>query len=181
MVWYQTEILCFTDKTFSWLKYHASLPCSLCNIKPCQLVHLVVGFSPQHIVNSECKGSVEKQSGEIAELKIPTFVKFHHATSCNANIYNEMRKGNINNEKRKNCFDKQMYDGSVAKVSVHNKQACNIQMSLEWTHKKMKSAPVQMHAGCSFGNQAMAKSMCRDDVSTVGLDHHCPIMLLPLV
>ena len=40
----------------------------------------------QHLVNSECKGSVEKQSGRIGESNIPTFVKFHHVASCNTNV-----------------------------------------------------------------------------------------------
>ena len=33
----------------------------------------------------------------------------------------------------------------------------------------MKSMPIQMHAGCSFGKQAIEKPMFRDDVSTLGM------------
>ena len=123
----------------------------------------------QHLVNSECKGSVEKQSGRIGESKIPTFVKFCHVASCNTNVCNEMSNGNIDNGKRKNCSDKHMFDDNVAKVPVCKTQGCNIEMSLQHTHKKMKSVPIQMHAGYSFGKQAMAKPMCRDDVSTLGM------------
>jgi len=71
-----------------------------------------------------------------------------------------------------------VFDGNVAKVSVHNKQGCNIQMSLECTHKRMKSVSVHLHTGHSFGKQALAKPMYRDDVSTVGMqsvtDNHIP-------
>jgi len=121
----------------------------------------------QHLVNSECKGSVEKQSGRIGESKIPTFVNFHHVAFCNTTVCNEMSNGNIDNGKRKNCSDKHMFDDNVAKVPVCKTQGCNIEMSLQCTHKKMKSMPIQMHAGCSFGKQAMAKPMFRDDVSTL--------------
>jgi len=82
-------------------------------------------------------------------------------------LHNKIRKWNIDSRKRKNCSDKQVFDGNVAKAPVCNKQGCNIQMSLECTYKRMKSAHLQMHTGCSFGKQAMAKPMCRDDVSTV--------------
>jgi len=123
----------------------------------------------QHLVNSECKGSVEKQSGRIGESKIPTFVKFRHVASCNTNVCNEMSNGNIDNGKRKNYSDKHVFDDNVAKVPVCKTQGCIIEMSLQHTHKKMKSVPIQMHAGHSFGKQTMAKPMYRDDVSTLGM------------
>jgi len=55
-------------------------------------------------------------------------------------------------KKEKNCSDKQVYDSNAAKVSAHNKQGCNIQLSFECTLKRLKSA-LQMHTGWSFGKQ----------------------------
>jgi len=59
------------------------------------------------------------------------------------NACNETRKVNIDNGK-KNYSEKQVYDGNAVKASAHNKQGCNIQMSLEHTQKRMKSAPFQI-------------------------------------
>jgi len=53
----------------------------------------------QHIVNSECKGSVEKQSENIVGSKILVIIKFNHVASSTVNVHDEMRKGNIDNGK----------------------------------------------------------------------------------
>jgi len=75
----------------------------------------------------------------------------------------------IDNGKRKNCSDVDMHDDNVAKLPVHKMQGCIFETSVQQLHKKMKSVPIQMHVGCSFGKQAMAKPMYRDDVSTLGM------------
>jgi len=42
-------------------------------------------------------------------------------------------------------------------------------MNLVCRPKRLESAPVQMHTCQSFGNQVKPMPMCRDDVSTVGM------------
>jgi len=69
---------------------------------------------------------------------IPTSVKFNHVTSSTVNVCDKIRKDNIDNGKRKNCSEKQVYDGNVAEISVHDKQGCNNQMSLECTLKMVE-------------------------------------------
>ena len=44
-------------------------------------------------------------------------------------------------------------------------QGCIFETSVQQLHKKMKSVPIQMYVGHSFGKQAMY----RDDVSTLGM------------
>jgi len=100
---------------------------------------------------------------KVVEPKIPMLVKCYHAMSSSANVCNETKKDNVDNGKRKNYLEQQTYDGNVAKSSVHNNQGCNIQTSLEHQNKRMKSAPLQMNTGQSFGKQVKAMSMCRDD------------------
>jgi len=91
--WHNVEKKSFDSQTWpgchNWSIMHHS-KCWSHNVKTmptcpscCQCF---IQNSTQHIVNSECKGSLEKLSGKIAESKITTFVKFHHATSCNANV-----------------------------------------------------------------------------------------------
>ncbi len=73
------------------------------------------------------------------------------------------------NGKRKNYLVKQVYDGNATKVSDHNKQACNMPICLELKQKRIKLVPLQMHTGQSVGKQVKAMSVCRDDLSTVGM------------
>jgi len=70
-----------------------------CNIDPailelCQLVILWLVFGQnltQHIVNSEFKASVEKQSKKLlGQAKIPIFVMLNHATFSTVNACDEM-------------------------------------------------------------------------------------------
>jgi len=87
--WHNVEKKSFDSQTWpgchNWSIMH-HCKCWSHNIKTMHLWSVFSWNLTQHIVNSECKGSVEKLSGKIAESKITTFVKFHHATSCNANV-----------------------------------------------------------------------------------------------